>query len=377
MYIYFFSYFICYLVGISKQKDNAFITYSIYIFLAVFLCCGYFCGSDWRQYEPMYYNIDFGNLFYGYFSEPGYYIYMIIFRYFDIDFWHFSIFTKLICFILIFLLIKKYLVKNTLLGLMYFIPWYGFFLFIDCPMRNLIAISISLLAINSIISKKPIHFFLIILLAATFHTSAVFLAICYFFVRKKVSTKCYVVLFILTNIIFASRELFIDIISFLFGGIPYVSAKIESYIIGESQYAEGRVLSLGMIIHILFFLLLITKRSFVEQSKNGVVIFNFAILYLLLYRLSTTIEIFARFQLYTSPFFCIAIILLTHAFVCKVRLYYVTYLLLVASIGTVKIFADYRYIPYSNYIPYFITDKYPTFDYRSSYNYKFSPYADK
>ena len=39
--------------------------------------------------------INFNNLFYNYFQEPGYYIYMLPFRFFNVDFFVFFIFTKI------------------------------------------------------------------------------------------------------------------------------------------------------------------------------------------------------------------------------------------------------------------------------------------
>ena len=59
-----------------------------------FLCFGYMTGSDWRSYEPIYNEIDFNNLFYNYFFEPGYYIYMLIFKFLKIGFGHFSFLQK-------------------------------------------------------------------------------------------------------------------------------------------------------------------------------------------------------------------------------------------------------------------------------------------
>ncbi|GHT67110.1 hypothetical protein AGMMS50239_29710 [Bacteroidia bacterium] len=37
---------------------------------------------------------------------------------------------------------------------------------------------------------------------------------------------------------------------------------------------------------------------------------------------------------------------------------------------------SYKFIPYSNYIPYVIKGEYPDFNYRSNYNYINSPYYE-
>lgn len=98
MFLYLLSYISCFVLGISKQRYNKVISFTLLVFLAVFLCFGYFCGSDWRNYELWYYRVDLERLFYNYFAEPGYYIYMLVFRFFDIDFWHFTIFTNAVVF---------------------------------------------------------------------------------------------------------------------------------------------------------------------------------------------------------------------------------------------------------------------------------------
>ena len=111
-------------------------------------------GSDWRQYEPMYNEIDFHNLFYNYFAEPGYYIYMLIFKFMHFSFWNFFILTKVIIFFLCARIINEYVPEFRFLVWMFFLPWFGFYLFIDNPMRNLIAVAIFLYASRYIINRS-------------------------------------------------------------------------------------------------------------------------------------------------------------------------------------------------------------------------------
>ena len=375
MFLYLLSYISCFVLGISKQRYNKVISFTLLVFLAVFLCFGYFCGSDWRNYELWYYRVDLERLFYNYFAEPGYYIYMLVFRFFDIDFWHFTIFTKLWCFVSFYSMLYYYLKERVWLGLMYFVPWYGFFLFIDCPFRNLIAVAIFLIAIHFFIQRKVILSLLLILIASTFHVSTIIFLPCIFFVGKKVPTKIWVLLYILFNIFLGSRELLTNVLSSLFGNLPYVSAKIQGYLLDESEAAAGGSLfSLGMLIQLVFFILLIWKRQVIERHKNGIFIFNFAMIYQLFYRIALTIELFSRFQLFTSVFFCIALIMLMHAFKPSSQKLYLVYLLCIASVGTTKLFADNRYIPYTSYIPYMFQTEQPSYEYRSQYNYMHSPY---
>lgn len=108
---------------------------------------------------------------------------------------------------------------------MYFIPCYGFYLFIDNPMRNLIAVSIALYAFRFLVERKPIHYFIIVIIAMTFHTSACIMIPAYFYMNKDLSTKKIIFLYIAINVLFANRTLLALIISNVFGSIPYVAGK--------------------------------------------------------------------------------------------------------------------------------------------------------
>ena len=82
MFFIYCHIYLVFVLGISKQRYNKVISFTLLVFLAVFLCFGYFCGSDWRNYELWYYRVDLERLFYNYFAEPRYYIYMFVFPFF-------------------------------------------------------------------------------------------------------------------------------------------------------------------------------------------------------------------------------------------------------------------------------------------------------
>ena len=230
MALYFLSFCTAYAFVFIKQANKPAWFKTYVVLLCLFLCFGYMTGTDWRVYEEIYTHINFNNLFYNYFQEPGYYIYMLPFRFFNIDFFVFFIFTKVLCYISIINKLITYCEQYRYIGLMYFIPCYGFYLFIDNPMRNLIAVSIALYAVRFLVERKPIHYFIIVIIAMTFHTSACIMIPAYFFMHKDLSTKMIVILYIIINVVFANRALLSVVISNIFGSIPYVAGKINSYI---------------------------------------------------------------------------------------------------------------------------------------------------
>lgn len=375
MFIYFFSFFLLFVSIFIKQSQYKEYLACTLCFLCIFLCFGYMTGTDWRNYETIYEKIDLDRLFFDYHHEPGFYVYLLLFKYLDIDFFNVLVFTKVLCFIAVFSTILNYAKEYKYIAMMYFVPWYGFYLFIDNPLRNLIAISIFLCALPHLLNRKFLPYLLLSLLAMSFHITAFIAIPIYFFLTKKINSICWILLFIIFNLVFADRNFIMMLISKLFGSIPYIEGKIENYFELTNEFAKGRVLSLGMIVHTTFFVLLIRYRALFDSDRKMVVVFNSAIVYLLFYRLATTIEVLSRFQLYFAIFFAIAIATLVLAFTERSKTIYISMLLgLCVIAASNKIFADYRYIPYTNYLAYVLKGDFPSFAYRSAYNMNNSPY---
>lgn len=84
------------------------------------------------------------------------------------------------------------------------------------------------------------------------------------------STKMIVILYIIINVVFANRALLSVVISNIFGSIPYVAGKINSYIESSNEEGAGRVISLGFIIflHSLFYCVS-TKTKFTRQKMEN------------------------------------------------------------------------------------------------------------
>lgn len=382
MILYYIPIILCFISVISHELSNNDRWYWFMgIILCVFYCFGYMTGTDWRVYEDMYNTIDFNHLFNGYTSEPGYYLYMLFFRYLGIGFWPFFVLTKTLLFIIIYRTIFEYSRSSGYLSLMYFFPWFGMYLFIDNPMRNLIAIGIFILSFRYIIQKNFWKFFFLMLLAASFHFSALFIIFSYSILTKNVKPWIYAVLFIIINIVFIDRDLLIKTITSLFGMIPYLQNKIISYLLLDSVFAQGKTLSIGMLWQImLFVLLLVYRERIIKQINNecGVVLYNASICYLLLLRFAMSIEMFVRLQLYFSVFFAIAVSLLMLSFNYKSRLFFVSLLLLMSFyVCTEKTTNSSRYVPYSNYIEYALKGDYPSYSKRFMYNIIKSPYKNE
>ena len=382
MIVYFIPILLCLLTPFFRELADSRRWYiCLGILLCLFYCFGYMTGSDWRTYEDWYNCLDFNKFYFGYRNEPGYYLYMMLFKKIGVTFWAYFIFTKSLIFIIVYKTIFEYCRESGYLSLMYFLPWFGMYLFIDNPMRNCIAVAIFLLSVRYIIEHKFWKFFGLMLLAASFHFSALVIILFYPFLNRRISTWVYVTLFIIINIIFLNRELLIGILAKLFGMIPYVQNKLITYFLFDSMFAQGKLLSFGMIWQTTLFIMILCYRERITEQiggDKGLFVFNAAMIYFLLVRFSMTIEVFIRIQLYFSVFLSIAVGLVMLSFNYRSRILYVCLLFMVSSyICFDRTTSSARYVPYSNIVDNVIRNDYPSYSKRFWYNVKHSPYTNR
>ena len=103
----------------------------------IFLCAGYMCGTDWRSYEFAYNHSSLSTVNQEIF-EIGYSYLQAICHTLGINFWIFHIALKSIVFFSLCYFVKVFK-QNLFLFWFLFLPDMGFYLFIDCPFRNLLA----------------------------------------------------------------------------------------------------------------------------------------------------------------------------------------------------------------------------------------------
>lgn len=370
MFLYVLSIFGCFFSYLFKSLRTS---QSWYFFIAstlcVFLCFGYMTGSDWRSYEPMYDSVSFDNLFNGYYMEPGYYIWMLIFKLLHFKFWPFFITTKILVLLIFLHAINKYASEYRYLILMFFLPFFAFYLFIDNPMRNLIAVAIIIHAFNDLINRNFFKFLMLTLLALSFHVTAFIFIPLYFLLLRYVPTKVYLILMLCFMIIF-SNDFIVNILMNM-TGLEYIKLKVMTYV--DSEDGIGQTFSVKMFINLFFFLLLLWKRDKIEAYPNGVFLLNSSLFFVLFYRIGLGMHILYRFQLYFCLPYCISVVLLIRMFTKKSYFIYAICLLFLSLSASVVI-KTWKYIPYTNYLCYIY--KSLSFNYRDSYNLKNTPYPN-
>lgn len=359
-------------INIPKKYKGSLLKLYI-VFLAFFLCFGYTTGSDWRTYEMAYNEMDISSPNFFFPFEPGYMLYMYVAKLFGIGFWFFFCFTKIILWFIISSFLVKYQKDDSFFIITFFVGVFGYMLFIDNPMRILIAIAFYLLSVSQFVNgnKKSAYFF--VSLSFSFHFSAIVL---YFYLNmftKKIKTKNWIILLLLFSFLLCSTKVWYVCINTLLGSIPYVQAKLESYFL--DNVPDSSLLSIGFIIHIFLFILVLLERPKIEFSKFDSLCINSFLFFVCLYRITFILDIFARFQYFLYPFYVIFLIKLYRISPVKQKLWLGSLMLVMSFYFTYgKITGDSRYVPYTNYITFLIEGNEMSFQERSDYNMNNSPY---
>lgn len=358
---------ICY--KLNRRKEF----FYIYILgLTIFFCFGYTTGSDWRNYELMYETVGTELFEKTYIIEPGYYFYMLFFKSLGFSFWPFFCLTKTVSFLLLVKLLTNYCAKYKYVAISFFISCFALYLYIDNPMRNLIAITLSCFAIKALMQDRKLLFFTISIICISFHVSSVILLLIYWMRDRHFSTIGYIVM-LLTAFVVTDAYFVTKIVSMLSMNIPYLEMKMMNYIMGEQE--ETRLFSLGLLVQLLLFCLILLKRKEIESETNGSFFLNLSIAYILLYKMSLSFEVFSRLLYFFVVPYIIVLIFIYKNFHYKSKLtFYCCLMLFSFYMSFSRITSDYRYVPYTNYLTYFITGTEMSYQERYYFNQTNSPF---
>lgn len=344
------------------------------IFIGIFLCFGYMTGSDWREYELIYNEIELDHLFRNYYNEPGYYLYMVVFRILHIDFWHFFILTKLIIYSSFILFIRKYYSQLSILTLLVFFSSFSLFYFINNPMRNMIAVAIFLWAIPYMLKHQTSKAVILLLTAASFHISALLLLFIFPLRERNIKNISFIILYVFCNLIYVFQSGTLSFLGNALGNVPVVGPLAQWYFIDNINDASVDYFSLGKLSKFLFFAQLIYFRKHIEKEKYGKLLFNFSMFFLLFYTVGSFIDILQRFSMYFSIFYCISLVYILKYLHNSIKIFYASYLVLISFVAIPKeITSTPFYVPYSNYLEYIFQEK-PDYSERYNYNLQNSPY---
>lgn len=348
-----------------QNPKNKYIEKLVFLCVGIFLCTSYFNGSDWRQYEPMYNAANWNSIMHFY-AEKGFYIYMLLFKTLGFEFFQFFVITKFIVYYIFYKKICEY-ECNRYFVLSLFYVFIGLYLFIDCPFRNLIGISIIYVALSKLEKNKNIEFIILVLLAGSFHKSLLFL-VCLILIKKyvklinRMNSRSIILFLILIWGIFT----FQDILLWLLFKLPLFSRRLSGYV--GTKYSMGKIFSLGNIEKMGFVFLMIVLKKKIFVIKKDLYLFVYILLYFIFYRIALTFPILSRYVFCLQIFYIIGISKLLFNFSGRVRIGIISIFLLYQIVVLGKSLVNtYVYLPYTSYFKYIGKEK-PSFEYRSKFN---------
>lgn len=375
MFIYILVFFLVAFSLVSKngtiRKNTRWI---FYVILPIFISCGYMTGGDWRMYEIDYVSF-VGNNSYGrdYGTEYGYTALIKLFKILDVDFWWFTIFSKLIGFYF-FIKAYKYYEINKYWGLIFWLPYFAIFLWIDHPARNFIAIIIYSVSLKYIYEKKLIKYLLLCIIAASMHSSAFALIPFYFYINKRSNDKYWIdVACIIVTFFVASLA------SVILERLPETQMAMRFLNYANSDLDEFQEkMSLGIFALLVSFVgfAIYKIKEIRTYTKYADFIVKCCLVYLFLFATGNLNHI-----LFRLPFFMMLPFTLLITILCELRvkfrkIYVIRCFIICLSFYYMihLVAKSYQYVPYSNYLQYVFQDK-PSYNERSNYNHKNSPYV--
>lgn len=187
------------------------------------------------------------------------------------------------------------------------IPWIGMFVFVSFGffgnslsfLRQSIAISILLFAIPFLKKKKFLPYFLIILLAASFHKATLIMIPVYFLAHLKVNWKTLTAYAVATGLVMGfSWQLFNFITQYVYQ--HYATEQGMYFMMGRNwQTAAVPVITMAVI--------LILKNFILKRDPENIVLINFSVYSGLLYIMTCQHFLFQRFGM---MFFTSAVLLI-------------------------------------------------------------------
>lgn len=253
----------------------------------------YSVGTDTYNYEVFFNNVSSGVDWVRFALEPGWVFLNDMVAFFEADFRSFLILTSLLTLALVFIS-AFYGSPNPLLSVSFYYLFYFFFYSLNIS-RQMLAVSIVALSLVFLMRDRKLIFLVLVLLASSFHFSALVTLPLVFFDRLPGDRAIFAGILILSAVI----GLF---------GINYVSSVVSLTAYGGyvESYQAGTLL--GNALYLLFFLCVFffIMIFFRAASREFKLFFIFAVILCLTIRLpfgSRIAMFFSVYQIFFYPYF--------------------------------------------------------------------------
>lgn len=298
------SIIVCLLSSLAySTKKTKYLGYSFFI-LFLYLALRYDFGNDYMSYYELFRTIketpwsEVTTLFainnFGETIEPGYILLNKLFSTF-FGFYLFIAFQSLLFCIVYFSLIKKYVQpKYYWLSLIILILDTSLMVRSISGLRQSLAVFCFVYSIKYFISRQSLKYFLLILIACLFHSSALILLPLYFIVNHKEIKKAepFIYFFLYLGILFFGDFIVSPIEKIVMQLFP---RYLTYFVVEESSVSAGLGVALYSIIYTVF---LFTANV---KSKNDRIFYRLFALFMIISPLSIHIQLASRLSLYFAP----------------------------------------------------------------------------
>lgn len=363
--LYIVTFIIGFVLDNKNSSDKAKKWYVVWLY--IFLCFGYMTGSDWRGYESDYY---YGGELRTADTEFGFYFIFNLARKLNIDFWLFSGVLKCLY---LFAVIRLLRLWTPYFASCLSICMVGSLLFmlVDYPMRFTAACTILLFAVPFLFQHKVLSFILVSSVGIIFHNTIVitilFFIICYYCPDKFLNINKY-----LLCIIFIAFAFVVSNVSNVLTIQNHVTSLFtengvrdfsKDYLTEDnaSFFTVGSFLDMGLTCFGF-----IIKDYFKDLDEKWKLILKFSIISSFFSRILLIVPTGFRLTIPFGLFSAIVIVSYLYKHGRKIKFAFVVLYVMMLSRD---LYNAYTYIPYSNSIPYIITQKHLPYSERSNYNY--------
>lgn len=258
-------------------------------------------------------SMTFKEIFFNYDEYGHMYLRKLISLFTDNPQWYFAVSATFII-VSFFIFIYRYS-PNIYFSVLLFVTIGGYFVSHNIT-RQFIAISICLYAIPSLISRKSIKYFLTILLAMTFHTSAFVMSPLYFLANIRITKK----VILLYMISFVVIVLTFDIV------FPFIHQFVYSDSYHEGNYGTTGANLLNIVLPSILFLLLIYFMRIMKEKEQQLESRNQVIFYRMLFHMGIlsflfniigTIHMLILYRL--SFYFSVSYLIIIPLLICSIE----------------------------------------------------------
>ena len=336
------------------------------IWLYVFLCFGYMTGSDWRIYELDFYNMNTisdvrwsGEVLFGY-------LFLLLHRIIG-DYW-LSVGILKILYLYTLIRVTKRLSEFWLSVVVLMMPLSLLFILIDNPLRFMTALILVHVGMEMCLKQKTKLAISLMFFSFFFHNASIFFII------------------LIPAILYAERlsswnKIYLLVVYLVLTGISSYPALIEAFrrwiVFSIRSYNEGMstyntyevtsnvfLFSIGSLFELVIMgVVLFTRDTISQKNENGKLIFGMTVAYLMLARILHVIPTGFRLVIPLGIFYTVYMIYLIKAR----NIFRWLFIVYIAASFPRYLWNTYKFIPYSNSIPYIITGHLDYYE-RSMYN---------